>query len=420
MQLLVIGSLNSEVAKAIEIAKNNSAKVFLASNIEDALSSIRNGRSADLILADVKCDIRILRDALEKERISSKIVAYGLNSSPSEAVASIKEGAHEFLPLPPDENLIASILEAISTPKRDIIYQSDAMEKIILIAEKVAKSDANILLTGKSGTGKEVIADFIHKSSNRVGKNFIRVNCAAIPEHLLESELFGHEKGAFTGAVSRRIGKFEESSSGTLLLDEISEMDVRLQAKLLRAIQEREIDRVGGGSPIKVDLRIIATSNRDLIEEVKNGRFREDLYFRLNIINIKLPDLIERKEDIIPLANFFIEKYSNINNCKLKSFSSDAIFILGNHNWPGNIRELENTIHRAVLLSDGDLIQSEDLMLNSNLSAGDENFSENNETKFILNTVKYCLGDLNQAANILGISINNLSDKLKKLELVKS
>jgi transcriptional regulator with PAS, ATPase and Fis domain len=226
---------------------------------------------------------------------------------------AIKSGANEFLPLPPDERLIAAIFASISDDTRPMIAQSPAMQKVIHISDKIAKSDAHVLLTGASGTGKEVLAHYIHHNSKRAASRFVKVNCAAIPENLLESELFGHEKGAFTGALARRIGKFEESSSGTLLLDEISEMDLRLQAKLLRSIQEKEIDRLGGLEPIKVNLRIIATSNRDLTSYIAQGGFREDLYFRLNVINISLPNLAERTQDIEPLALFFIDKYCSNN-----------------------------------------------------------------------------------------------------------
>ena len=210
-----------------------------------------------------------------------------------------------------------------------------------------------MLITGESGTGKEVLARYVHARSLRAKKPFITVNCAAIPENLLESELFGHEKGAFTGALGRRIGKFEEANGGTLLLDEISEMDVRLQAKLLRAIQERLIDRVGGGKPVPVDIRIIATSNRNLTEAVREGKFREDLWFRLNVVNLKIPPLRERPADITELAQYFVKKYSDANGLPVRPLSAEARRALNVNRWPGNVRELENTLHRAVLLSTG-------------------------------------------------------------------
>src|SRR6185295_7373705 len=197
----------------------------------------------------------------------------------------------EYIPLPPDPELIAAVLAAVTNDSRELVYRDEIMAHVVKLAQQIAPSDASVLITGESGTGKEVLARYVHLRSNRSRGAFISVNCAAIPEHLLESELFGHEKGAFTGAIARRVGKFEEATGGTLLLDEISEMDARLQAKLLRAIQEREIDRVGGTKPVKVDIRIIATSNRDLAEAVKHGTFREDLLYRLNVENLKVEAL---------------------------------------------------------------------------------------------------------------------------------
>lgn len=408
MRLLIVGDINSDIKAAIDIAIARKVKVMMVAGIKQALDFLREGKGADLILVDVIFDIANLIDSMNQEHIATPVVAYGVQCSPKEAVQAIKAGAKEFLPLPPDEKLIAAILTAISDDTRPMIGQSDSMKKIIAIADKVAPSDASILLTGKSGTGKEVLAYYIRNKSLRSDKTFVRVNCAAIPEHLLESELFGHEKGAFTGAIARRIGKFEESNGGTLLLDEISEMDIKLQSKLLRAIQEREIDRVGGAGPIKVDLRIIATSNRNLLEAIEQGNFREDLYFRLNIINIELPSLAERKEDIEELSNNFIKKYSANNKVGSKPLSKEALAKMLDYSWPGNIRELENVIHRAVLLSNGNQITADDI----NIKVGQLTKNINSEKELINNTVNYCLGDLGQAANILGISIALLKEKL--------
>lgn len=410
MRLLIIGNLNSEVQAAIGIAQGRGARVFFSTNIEEALENLRNGQGADLVMMDVGLDIASFISAIKSEHITLDVVAFGINSSPKQAVAAIKAGAKEFIPLPPDEKLIAALLSAIVDNARPMIGNSPAMKAATEIADRIAKSDANVLITGKSGTGKEVMAHYIHNQSKRKDKLFVRVNCAAIPENLLESELFGHEKGAFTGAIARRIGKFEEASGGTLLLDEISEMESRLQAKLLRAIQEKEIDRVGGSQPIKIDLRIIATSNRDLLKEIEKGTFREDLYFRLNIVNIELPSLAERKEDLIELATFFIKKYSASNHIETKKLSSEAIDVIQQYNWPGNIRELENTMHRAVLLSKDDLIDPLDLMLKSTKFANRS--LDDVEKELISNTMKHCLGDSGAAATILGISITRLQEKL--------
>ena len=262
---------------------------------------LRSGRGADLLMVEVAIDIRDLVARLEPSTSTSPIVACGTENNARAAVAAIHAGAKEYIPLPPDPELIAAVLAAVADDTRDLVYRDDAMAQVVKLAQQIAASDASVLITGESGTGKEVLARYVHTRSNRANKPFICVNCAAIPENLLESELFGHEKGSFTGAIARRIGKFEEATGGTLLLDEISEMDVRLQAKLLRAIQERVIDRVGGTRPVPVDIRIIATSNRNLAEAVREGKFREDLLFRLNVVNLKIPPLRERPADVLEL-----------------------------------------------------------------------------------------------------------------------
>src|SRR6516164_7148129 len=276
MRLLIVGTLRGQLTTATKLAMDKGATVTHADAIEQALAVLRSGRGADLIMADVAIDIRDLVLRLEVERIHVPIVACGTNNDARAAVAAIHAGAKEYVPLPPDPELIAAVLAAVTNDARELVYRDEMMAHVIKLAQQIAPSDASVLITGESGTGKEVVARYVHNRSSRSRAPFISVNCAAIPENLLESELFGHEKGAFTGAVARRIGKFEEASGGTLLLDEISEMDTRLQAKLLRAIQERIIDRVGGGKPVKVDIRVIATSNRDLAEAVRAGAFRED------------------------------------------------------------------------------------------------------------------------------------------------
>jgi DNA-binding NtrC family response regulator len=308
------------------------------------------------------------------------------------------------------------------------------MAGMVKLAQQIASADASVLITGESGTGKEVMARYVHSRSTRAKKPFITVNCAAIPENLLESELFGHEKGAFTGALARRIGKFEEANGGTLLLDEISEMDVRLQAKLLRAIQERLIDRVGGSRPVPVDIRIIATSNRNLTEAVREGTFREDLWFRLNVVNLKIPPLRDRPSDIIELAKYFVRKYSEANGLPARPLSADARRALGSNRWPGNVRELENTLHRAVLLSSGPEIGVDGIlapdgtrfdqacgavahaaMAAEQVTCGlvGRTVAEV-ERDLILETLKHCLGNRTHAANILGISIRTLRNKLNE------
>jgi DNA-binding NtrC family response regulator len=363
------------------------------------------------------------------------IVACGTDNDARAAVAAIHAGAKEYFPLPPDPQLIAAVLAAVADDAKDLIYRDEAMARVVKLAQQIAASEASVLITGESGTGKEVLARFVHARSNRANKPFICVNCAAIPEALLESELFGHEKGAFTGAVARRIGKFEEANGGTLLLDEISEMEVRLQAKLLRALQERIIDRVGGTRPVPVDIRVIATSNRNLADAVREGAFREDLLFRLNVVNLKLPPLRERPADVIELAQHFTGKYAAANGVPVRPLSAAARHVLAVNRWPGNVRELENTIHRAVLLATGEEIGAEAILspdgarldearhpavAHAALAAGEvaralvgRTVAEV-EQDLILQTLQHCLGNRTHAANILGISIRTLRNKLNE------
>ena len=435
MRLLIVGSLGGEMALASKIAMEHGAKVGHADTIEAALTGLRAGRGADLIMIDVDLDVGRLITTLESERFSVPVVACGIDTDRDTAVRAIKAGAREFIPLPPNADLIAAILEAVVEESHSIIFADPTTGAVLSLAKQVASSQANILITGPSGTGKELMARYVHNNSTRAGKPLVAVNCAAIPENLLESELFGHEKGAFTGAVARRIGKFEEADGGSLLLDEISEMAPRLQAKLLRVIQEREIDRVGGTAPVKVDIRIIATSNRDLEAEVAAGNFRDDLYFRLNVVNLRMPTLGERPLDVPLLCEHFAAKYAEANGVPLRRLSSQALEKLTAYPWPGNVRELENAMHRAVLLAVGDDIAVEDLQLGGGArqtaatATGDAAVAEaavkaaggfvghtvaEVERDLILETLNHCLGNRTHAATILGISIRTLRNKLRQ------
>jgi DNA-binding NtrC family response regulator len=435
MRLLIVGTLKGQLTAATKIAMDKGAAVTHAESSDQAMAVLRSGKGADLLMVDVAIDIRDLVLRLEAEHIHVPLVACGVQTDARAAVAAIHAGAKEYIPLPPDPDMIAAVLAAVANDTREMVYRDDAMAHVVKLAQQIAPSDASVLITGESGTGKEVLARYVHARSNRARGSFISVNCAAIPEALLESELFGHEKGAFTGAVARRIGKFEEANGGTLLLDEISEMDVRLQAKLLRALQERVIDRVGGTRPVPVDIRVIATSNRNLAEVVRDGTFREDLLFRLNVVNLKIPPLRERPADVLELAQHFAKLYAGANGVALRPLSADAKRQLTLGRWPGNVRELENTIHRAVLMASGDEIGPDAILspdglrldqakppavAHAALAAEAVTRSlvgrtvADVERDLILETLKHCLGNRTHAANILGISIRTLRNKLNE------
>lgn len=341
------------------------------------------------------------------------------------AVEAMRHGAAHYLtkPFEPDR-LLAEIarfmLPSTQEAQGDVIAEDPKTVDLLALARRVASSDASVMLNGESGTGKEVVARFIHRHSPRHEKPFIAINCAAIPENLLESTLFGHEKGSFTGAANAQAGKFEQAQGGTLLLDEITEMPIALQSKLLRVLQERELERVGGHKTISLDIRVLATSNRQLPEEVKAGRFREDLFYRLNVFPLQLPALRERPRDILPLARYFLAKYAGRDGKALPVIAADAAQALTQHAWPGNIRELENVVQRALILSPGNTIQAEHLLLpaaQAQTSAMEPDRPDDIkalEQEHILSTLAACNGVRKLAAERLGMSERTLRYKLQQ------
>ena len=425
-------------------------KIFLESGYH--VKTATNGRLAyeeiiknhyDLVISDMNLTqingISLLK-RIKESNTTLPVILMADEACVNEAVEAMKLGADDFLlkPLTPKMmELIQSYVANGSNDKKKveskkkfkIITQDKKMEKLLEIAKDIADSKASIFIQGESGTGKELFARYIHHHSSRRDQPFVAVNCAALPENLLESELFGHEKGAFTGAISRKKGKFELANHGTLLLDEVTEMDYQLQSKLLRVLQEREIDRIGGINPVPVDVRFLATTNRDIEKQIKDGKFREDLHYRLNVIPLHLSPLRERKEDIPLLAKHFVEKYCELDNRSVKGLTDEAIATLMQMPWKGNVRELENIIERAVLMCKEDLISNQDLFLTE--KDRQPNFVTQTiaptvslreiEKNVILNTLDHTDGNRTHAAEILGISVRTLRNKMneyrKKMEI---
>ena len=423
MRLLLVGPPDGAVAQASAMAAAAGASVRLAATLDAALGQLRSGQGADLLMLEARAGIGEALARLAGERFFLPLVAYGQDCTAAEAAAAIRAGAREFLPLPPEAELIAAILAAVGADQSELICGDPRMAEVLQRARRYAAAEASVLITGESGTGKEMFARFLHRHSRRAQGPFVAVNCAAIPDHLLESELFGHERGAFTGAVARRVGRFEEANGGTLLLDEVSEMEPRLQAKLLRAIQEREIDRVGGARAVPVDLRLIATSNRDLERAVAAGSFREDLLFRLGVLTLPLPPLRERPGDVEALARHFAAKLAHANGLPPRPLSAGAIARLRALPWRGNVRELESCIHRAVVLAQGAEIGPEDIEPTARTAPAaaaapggglvGRTMAEV-EQMLIVDTLRHTLGNRTHAATILGISIRTLRNKLRE------
>lgn len=423
----------------VEALKRKGLEAIAAESGEKAFQLLKE-QSFDLVITDMKMPSVTGMDVLKYvKEISPRtlvivITAFGTIEN---AVEAMKNGAFHYLIKPFSlESLIANIEKAnqhmalveenhylreqmlFDPANREIVAESPAMKKMIEDIQQIAKSNASVLISGETGTGKEVIAHLIHYSSARASQPFIKVNCAAIPETLIESDFFGHEKGSFTGAASKRLGRFELADHGSLLLDEITEIPLTLQAKLLRVIQEQEFERVGGSKMIKVDVRLISTSNRDMKEALANKVLREDLYYRLNVIPIYLPPLRERQEDIIPLAEYFIERACRENHLIKKILSSEAKKKLLYYRWPGNVRELANVIERAIVMDQGKIIQENHLYLDSALvPLVPGKTLQELEKELIVETLKMH-ENRTKAAETLGISVKTLRDKLKDYNLI--
>lgn len=407
----------------------------LACNGIEALERMRE-KEYQAIIADIKMPgmsgVEMLQE-VKKKGLNTPLILITAYGKIEDAVEAMKAGAFDYIQKPFSSEAVEAIVDKAleqnnkkatkrrHMPKGEIITNDPAMQKIIELASMVAPTRAPILIQGESGTGKEVLARFIHNHSPRKEYPFIAINCAALPEGLLESELFGHEKGSFTGAISRKLGKFELAQGGTLMLDEISEMNLHLQAKLLRVLQEYEIDRLGGREPISIDVRIIATTNRDLGEAIAEKKFREDLFYRLNVVSLVIPPLRERREDIPLLTDHFMHKYSRDNGKGSKVVSKNALSLLMEYPWPGNVRELENIIERAVILSRDNTLSPKDISLPFPLSVkaevgenGKQCSMKDMEKALILKTLTEYNNNRTHTAKTLGISIRTLRNKLKE------
>jgi len=428
--------------------KEKNYEVYEAEDGADAIKLVEQD-FYDLILLDLKMkNVDGITALKEIKKISPAIPVLIMTaySSVNSAVEALKLGAADYLVKPLDIDVVChaitktldylhllnenkSLRERIGRDfdTSSIIGKSKKMREVFEVIALAAPSDATVLILGESGTGKELIANAIHQNSNRKDKPFIKVNCAALPENLLESELFGHEKGAFTGAVNRRQGRFELADGGTIFLDEIGDMTLSTQAKILRVLQEGEFERVGGEKTIKANVRIIAATNKELELEVENGNFRKDLYFRLSVVPITLPSLRQRKEDIPELAEHFLNKYAKKNNRLIRGFTPDAIDLLMRYNWPGNIRELENVVERAVIMSRAEFISLDALPISLRSSDTDSNDSGEEvfagrpikevEKELIIKTLERTDNNITRAAELLGISRRTLHNKIKEYEI---
>ncbi|MDJ0622057.1 MAG: sigma-54 dependent transcriptional regulator [Desulfocapsaceae bacterium] len=410
-----------------------------------AVEAVKN-HQYDAVLMDVRMARMDGREAfshIHAQQPDLPVIIMTAYSSVNDAVDAIQHGAHDYLTKPLDFDRLRLALERAldrkqvdkqrhkekeskDEPSTGIIGTSPPMQELIEMIGYVAPTEATVLIAGESGTGKELVAESLHRNSNRQDGPFVKVNCAALAETLLESELFGHEKGSFTGADRSREGKFVQADGGTLFLDEIGETSQAMQVKLLRVLQEQELQRVGGEETLYVNVRVIAATNRNLEEEVAAGNFREDLYYRLNVVMLTVPPLRERKEDIPDLVHFFVEKFAEKNRRTVEGITSECMQLLLNYQWPGNVRELENAIERGVILMRGEQLTEKSLPLSlqkyneksqvNNIENGPPSSLQEAEKMLILQTLEETEGNKSEAARRLGISRKTLQNKLQKYE----
>ncbi len=416
--------------------------VVEADSAETALVKLKE-KVIDLIVSDVQMGglsgLDLLK-SVKKLYPNTPFLLMTAYATIDHAVEAMKYGAIDYMakPFAPEVllNMVGRYAPVKQTEKHAPVVADKKSIELLKLAAKVAQSDASVMITGPSGAGKEVMARYIHEQSQRSEHDFIAINCAAIPDNMLEATLFGYEKGAFTGAIQACPGKFEQAQHGTILLDEITEMDLNLQAKLLRVLQEREVERLGSRKTIKLDVRVLATSNRDLMSAVKEGKFREDLFYRLNVFPIKWLPLAQRKDDLVPIANHLLNRYCLENGREIPSLSMEAINKLMHHNWPGNVRELDNVIQRALILCSGERIEAEHILVEefavdqvaANIQASSVSQSEvsedstgfkseirEQENRIILDALQTCQGKRKDVAEKLGISPRTLRYKLAKM-----
>jgi len=451
MEKVLIVDDEKNICDSLRFALEDNYEVFTTQDANQVME-ILYSEDIGVVLLDLKIGkidgIRILKEIKSKLNNVQVIVVTAYGSIKS-SINAMKEGAFHYITKPVDmeelylyvekaveyKNLNYSLsnLKKILNEKysfNEIIGKSDELRLFLNRVEKVIDIDSTVLITGESGTGKDLVAKALHFQGNRKDENFIVVNCAAIPENLLESELFGYEKGTFTGADKKKIGKIQIANKGTLFLDEIAEMDLQLQAKILRIVEDMEVTPLGSNKAVKIDVRIVAATNKNLEEEVKNGKFREDLFYRLNVINLEIPPLRERKGDIPILLNYFLDKYNNKLNKNILGFSNDVIEILERYKFPGNIRELENLVEMLVALSDNTIIYKENLPEryhtdgNIDCDHNDINIKIGTDLKevekiVILKTLDYFEGNRRMTAESLQISERNLQYKIKEYNILK-